>query len=88
MTDVFLIFVEGQERAFVKPGRQEGLNPAFIYGATAEELSRFIAPWPRLRIFPTTARWRIRTVDDDEYVLPAGGFRLYLDLCTAYGVPP
>jgi hypothetical protein len=85
----YAIYPKGEGSAFLKPRTSTGeAGTAFIYGTTLEELTQFIAPWPWLYVYPLHALGMQRYDAADDYLLPGGWFRLYLDLCATYGDPP
>lgn len=72
--------IQGAPHMFRVPGHS---TIAYVYGEKAVVMAA-VAHWPKLVVAEVVTEG---APDEDDYALPAGALRLYLDLCATYGDP-
>jgi hypothetical protein len=83
-SEVFVIVDEQAARPMDEVFCRLGDGMKSYLFATAEQAQMAAAPWSRLHV--ETMITYSRPMEED-YVLPAGALRLFLDLCDRFGIP-
>lgn len=78
--------IYNNDSCFCMPEFSGNSDIAYIYNASVEEVRTLIAGWPYLEV-RTRNLIKDASPSEDDYALPDGRMRLYLDLVATFGEP-